>query len=446
MKRGALSALLCVLLAAAAPSVSAVVTLDVRNAPITDVIALLAKESGANIVADQSVREQRVTMRLVGVPVVAALQMVAATHGLQLRESDGIYLIGDQTLVRQSTIIGLRHADPESVSKELLAILPGGSTAVADVRTRSVIVTCDASALERARQVVAALDAAAGSDRTPTRAYPLRFTAAEDVVKELKALLPNGVFVADDAANAVLATGTGDMQEQIDRTISEIDIAQPQVLFEVRVADVTPQNDSSDVGLEFGGLDLQGNPLTSATTYAFAGKTIALNVRLNALVSEGHARILATPRLVTIDGKEADLLIGQTYPIVYSTSVLGGSNVQFVDIGVKLRLTPIIGPDGSVTAELHPEYSELQGFTTAGYPIIANRKIDSTLRVKDGQTIVLGGLLRDASSVTVQRIPWLSAIPILGKVFDDRQSSRERDEIVFLITPHIVDPNAPPDH
>jgi type II secretory pathway component GspD/PulD (secretin) len=113
-----------------------------------------------------------------------------------------------------------------------------------------------------------------------------------------------------------------------------------------------------------------------------------------------------------------------------------------VDIGVHLRLTPTIGADGSVTAELHPEYSELIGYTSTGYPIVANRKIDSTLRVKDSETIVLGGLMRDTTSETISRLPWLSDIPILGNFFKNKQTSHERDEIVFLITPHVIYPDA----
>ncbi|MBV8583651.1 MAG: type II and III secretion system protein [Candidatus Eremiobacteraeota bacterium] len=167
-------------------------------------------------------------------------------------------------------------------------------------------------------------------------------------------------------------------------------------------------------------------------------------MKLNALVSKGHAQILATPKLVTINNKEADLTIGETYPIVYSTSVLGGQNVQYVDIGVHLRLTPTIGSDGSVTAELHPEYSELIGFTSTGYPIVANRKIDSTLRVSDNQTIVLGGLMRDTSNETLEKVPWLGDIPILGKLFQNKETAHERDEIVFLITPHVIYPGSSP--
>jgi type IV pilus assembly protein PilQ len=440
------SAALCLVLAAVTPAreSGALVSLDVRDAPVADVIALLAKESGANIVADRSVQRQRVTLRLSDVPFETALHILANAQGLQVQDSGGIFVIGSGQPQRQAVILHLSHASPADVGKEITAALPAGSSAVADEQSNDVIVTGDENAIAEARRIATELDAAASSAANGTTLYRLRFTNAEDVVKELRSLMPSGVFVADDSENAVLVTGGEEDQAAAQRAIAEIDTAQPEVLFEVRVADITPLNDSSDVGLEFGGLDLQGNPLTGAMTYAFAGKSLAVNVRLNALVSNGHAQILATPRLVTLNGKEADLLIGQTYPIVYNTSVLGGSNVQFVDIGVKLRLTPIIGPDGSVTAELHPEYSELQGFTTSGYPIIANRKIDSTLRVPDGDTIVLGGLLRDATSETVEQLPWLSQIPVIGKIFDDKQSSHERDEIVFLITPHIIKPNALP--
>ena len=110
---------------------------------------------------------------------------------------------------------------------------------------------------------------------------------------------------------------------------------------------------------------------------------------------------------------------------------------------MKLRVTPTIGADGSVTAELHPEYSELLGQTPTGYPIVANRKLDATLRVKSDQTIVLGGLMQDASNDVIEKIPGLSDLPIIGKFFQNRLAHRERDEIVFLITPHVIYPGQP---
>ena len=203
----------------------------------------------------------------------------------------------------------------------------------------------------------------------------MRFLRADDVVPKLKVAVADGTFLADEDLNAVLATGGEHVQAATRNLLADIDRPSAQVLFEVKVADVTPINDASNFGLEFGGIDLQGQPLPGAVAYNFVGGTIPVNVTLNAMVSKGRAQILATPKLVTVNNKEADLTIGETYPIVYSTSVFGGQNVQYVDIGVHLRLTPTIGIDGTVTAELHPEYSELVGFTPSGYPIVANRKL-----------------------------------------------------------------------
>jgi type II secretory pathway component GspD/PulD (secretin) len=111
-----------------------------------------------------------------------------------------------------------------------------------------------------------------------------------------------------------------------------------------------------------------------------------------------------------------------------------------VNVGVQLRLTPTIGADGVITAELHPEYSEIIGFN-ASFPIIANRKVDATLRVRDGETIVLGGLFEDTSSETITKLPFLGDIPILGQFFRNKATTRQRDEVVFLITPHLLEPS-----
>jgi type IV pilus assembly protein PilQ len=454
MSRHIAGALFALWLVAAVPNPA--VSLDVRDASMTDVIALLARESGVNLVADQSVGSSRVTLRLMHVPFMTALDILAGAHGLSIEQRGAVLVIGAREALNRdgqdtgasdphTIIMQLEHAQAQDVGKVLVASLPVGTLVVPDSRTNSLVLGGDPPVLERARMLASALDSPlAAPARIQSVAYRLRYSRAGDVARELKAALSDGAFVADDQGNAVLVTGDDGVQQAARQAIEALDIAGPEVLFEVRVADVTPANDSSNIGLEFGGVDAHGQPIVGGSTYAFAGGSIAVNVRLNALLSRGHAQILATPRLVTLNGKEADLLIGETYPVVYNTSVLGGANVQFVDIGVKLRLTPIVGPDGSVTAELHPEYSELQGFTSSGYPIIASRKIDSTLRVRSGQTIVLGGLLRDVSNETIERIPWLSDIPILGKLFENRQASHERDEIVFLITPHVISADAPP--
>lgn len=441
--------LAALLLCGTAPSGQ--ISIDVRDASLQDVLSLLASQSGVNIVADASVRDERVSLRLRGVTFASALRVIAQSHDLEIRTVSGVLVVGKSaTMNRRGTggtselagrtaIIVLAHAQAESVARELTSALPEGAVVVADKASGRIAVSGDTDTLQRAKVLAAAFDVEPGSGQTSTVSYRLRYVKASAAAANLKGALADGTYLADDAQNAIVVTGDALQQDTASRFIRTLDVAAPQVSFEVRVADVIPSTESSNVGIEFGGYDLSGQALSGAATYAFTKDSLALNARLNAMMSRGKAQILATPKLVTLNNKEADLLIGETYPVIYYDARVGGQQVQFVDVGVKLRLTPTIGSDGSVIAEMHPEYSAIQTFV-GGYPVIANRKIDSTLRVRDGETIVLGGLLRDVDSETITRVPWLADIPVLGKVFQNREHSRERDEIVFLITPHILPP------
>lgn len=456
MKRLFLAVILAVATILPCAAQTARINIDVHEADLSDVIALLAAQSGTNIVADSSIKPERVTLHLHGVTFQDALTVLVQSHDLQVRRQNGILIVGTSESMNRrygdandprsakTAVLTLLHASPDDIAREIAGGLPDGTVIVPDKRTASVIVTGSEDTIARARELVTALDAPAYAANSGNLAhvYKLRFLKPSEVTSSLKDVLPDGSYVADDAQNAIVVSGNEEIQHTADQFLRSMDVPSPQVLFEVRVADLEPENDQSNVGLEFGGYDLTGQPISGAATYAFAHNSIAINARLNALVSQGRAQILATPRLVTLNNKEADLLIGQTYPVVYYDARLGGQQVQFVDIGVKLRLTPTIGPDGSVTAEMHPEYSAIQGFV-GGYPVIANRKVDSTLRVKDDQTIVLGGLLRDIDSETITKVPFLANIPVFGKIFQNRERTHVRDEVVFLITPHVIFPNTP---
>lgn len=453
MKRIAalLAALVALLSASRVCASPALLNLDARDADVADVIALLSSESGVNMVTDASVKPQKVTVHLRKVTFENALSVIVEAHGLQIRRQGSILIVGaaesmnrrygdaNDARSARTVVLTLDRAAPEDVAKELAPGLPDGTVILADKRTSSVIVTGSANTISRARVLVNALDAPALGPRSvePTHSYALRYARPADVVKDLKGVLPDGSYILDDAQNALVVTGNSDVQHAAAQFLRNIDVPAPEVMFEVRVADVRPTDEMSNVGLQFGGVDFGGQPIAGSGTYTFARNSLTVNARINALISQGHAEILATPKLVTLNNKEANLLIGQTYPVVYYDARLGGQQVQFVEIGVKLRLTPTIGADGSVTAEMHPEYSAIQDFQ-GGYPVIANRKVDSTLRVRDNETIVLGGLLRDIDAETITKLPGLSNIPVFGKVFQNRQRTRQRDEIVFLITPHVM--------
>lgn len=427
-------------------------SLDVHDADVYDVIRLIAAAGDVNVVPEGALKHERVTLRLNGVGFDEALQALARACDLQIHRDGTVLSIGPSAEMNrrygasadgwaQSVAFALRRAKADEVAKELAGALPAGTVVVPDRRTGTLLITGDAPTLARARTLVAVLDAPAYGPGAPAAqqsvAIALRYLRPSEAVKTLKGVVPDASLIADDRGNAVVVTGNDEVVQTAQGLLRALDVPGRQVMFEVKVADVTPVDETSRVGLLFGGASLQGTPTEGSTASAFVNGTIAVNATLNLLVQRGSAALLATPRLLTVNNKEASLLIGESFPIVYFDARTGTQQVQFTDVGVKLRLTATIGEDGAITAELHPEYSAVVSFSN-GFPVIGNRRIDATLRVRDGETIVLAGLLSDVRNETLTKIPGLGDLPFVGGLFRNRQKTHTRDEIVFLITPHLV--------
>jgi type IV pilus assembly protein PilQ len=450
MKRIALLLAAAILATTPFAVASDLITVDARDTTLSDVIRLIGEEANLNIVPDVTIKEQRVTFRLRDVTAQQALQTLAEAYGLQLHRADNIVLVGDAAAMNrryasttgpgspQTAIFRLNRARPDEVAAALLLALPVGTVAVPDKRTATVIVTAVADALERAGRLVAALDGPGVGNGTGTTAesFVLHNERPSDAAKTLRGAFPDSAFVADDRTNSIVVTGSSDVLSGTRALLEGMDRPGRQVMFEVRVTDIKPNDDSSNVGVEFGGPGF-GTGSQGSFPWQIVKSSIIVNAQINALVQRGKAQILATPRIATLNNHEASLLVGEQYPVVTVNQQTGFPSVQTIDVGVRLRVTPTIGDDGSITAELHPEYSQIIGFNS-NFPILANRKVDSTLRIHDGDTIVLGGLFEDTSSEEILKVPFLSQIPILGAFFKNKSTSHERDEVVFFITPHIM--------
>lgn len=425
------------------------ISVDARDTELADVIRLVGMQSGRNVVPDGSIKPQRITFRLRDVDVDTALSTLAQAYGLQTHREGNIILIGDAAAMSRryseltgsgsprTEIFALSRAKPEELSVALLAALPAGTVAVPDKRTASVLVTANAATMDRARALVAALDVpVAGAGSLASVAIPLRNARPTEAVKALHGAVPDSALIADDRGNSVVITGTADVIATTKTLLAAIDSPARQVMFEVRVADVKPVDESANVGIEFGGTGF-GTGALAQFPYTLTRSSLVVNAQINALLQSGHAQILATPRIATVNNREASILVGEQYPVVTVNQQTGFPSVHTIDVGVRLRLTPTIGADGTITADIHPEYSQIIGFN-ASFPIIANRKVDATLRVADGETIVLGGLFKDVSSETISKVPLLGNIPGLGIFFRNKQRAHSRDEVVFFITPRLL--------
>lgn len=171
-------------------------------------------------------------------------------------------------------------------------------------------------------------------------------------------------------------------------------------------------------------------------------RTITLAPTLNLLMQEGHARVLSSPNLVTSPGAKATFLVGGEIPVVTSTG-LGAVNVQYQPYGVQLNITPEVLGNGSVHTLVAPEISRLDyanavivsGFTI---PALLVSKLSTDVITRPGESIILGGLVNRVELKTISRIPILSSIPILGKLFTSTAYQNNQSDVVFVMTPEII--------
>lgn len=182
-------------------------------------------------------------------------------------------------------------------------------------------------------------------------------------------------------------------------------------------------------------------PGMSLTLGAFY-RTIVLAPTLNLLIQSGHAKSLAEPTLMTMPGKEATFLVGGQVPIPYAAG-LGATSIIYKDFGVMLKMTPAIMGDGSVDTVIAPEVSSLDfqdGVISGGFsiPAIKTSKLSTEVVTKPGESIIMGGLVQHVESRSIQKIPLLGDLPIIGVLFRSVAYQNNQSDVVFTMTPEIV--------
>lgn len=171
-------------------------------------------------------------------------------------------------------------------------------------------------------------------------------------------------------------------------------------------------------------------------------RTITLAPTLNLLLQEGHARMLSAPDLVTTPGNPATFLVGGSFPIPYASG-LGQVSIQYKDYGVQLNVTPTLLGNGSVEAKIAPNVSDLD-FTNAvtenGFlvPALRTSTLSTDVITQPGESIIMGGMLRRVETRTIQKVPLLGDIPILGQLFRSTNYQHQESDIVFIMTPEVI--------
>lgn len=414
------------------------ISMDFKDADILNVFRILAEVSNLNIISSDDVKG-KVTLRLVNVPWDQAMDIVLQAKSLGVRQAGNV----------------LRIAPLSSLQKEEKGRL---------------------DALKEETKLKAALEGI-------VETIPINYNKAADLQNKLKDLLSEGgKLQVDTRTNTIVVKDLPANVEEIKALIARLDTPIPQVLIEARIVEVDTSF-SREVGVQWGGSwnngtstrfgvtgvqDSTGAPLpgqslintppfTAGTTppsyavnlpatvglgsgggisFGLLRDNLRLDLSLTALEASNKGRVISSPKVITIDKKEA--LIEQGTQIPYSTVSASGTNTQFIDATLSLRVTPQITPDGGVIMKLEAK-NDSQGEVGAdGKPAINKKKATTEVLVRDGETAVIGGILQVTRKENQAAVPWFSKIPVIGFFFRKDTNQSTNRELLIFITPKIL--------
>lgn len=281
--------------------------------------------------------------------------------------------------------------------------------------------------------------------------------------KELQSLLSEFyspyIHVNEDI-NTITITAAPEVVARLKKDLATLDRPPRQVMIEALVIEIS-ETDSTALGIAWGPMYSTGfniNMPANEATYSkvsgtSAAKTTTISgtlsndviARINTMVARGKAKVKANPRVATLEGKQAELSVGREE---YATIEVGSqgnrySTLQSIASGVILRITPYLDDKKQITVKIAPEVSEVTAQSAEGLPVIAKRTALTTLRVDDGQTIAIGGLIQEQKSESTNKWPILGHIPLIGPaLFQHKVTSVQNKEVIILITPRILQDSA----
>jgi len=255
---------------------------------------------------------------------------------------------------------------------------------------------------------------------------------------------------ADSERNVLLVSGPPEVIARIREDVEKVDRAPRQIMIEAVVTEVTKES-GSDFGADWGwnwvpaeiapGEQIHGIGLTGLEvgyTSRVAGEIFAT---LRALVRDGKAEIKATPKIFTLDGKEAEINVDREeyYVILSGPPESPYYRLETISVGIGLKILPRIAGEDEVVMSIAPRISDVIQRGEAEFPVVSRREVQTTVRIRNGQTLVVGGLLRTVRRDLISGVPFLRKIPIIDLFFSRKSTFEEQTELVIFITPRIVD-------
>jgi type IV pilus secretin pilQ len=431
------------------------VSLDFQDVDVRTVLQILAKESGMNIVASDSVTG-KMTLTLKDVPWDQALDLVMQARNLDMRKTGNVINVAprDELLAKDKAIL--------TQQREIDELGPLYSRTF-QLKYKNV---------EEFRKILKLDDSSSGGNGSKT------------------ILSSRGSALIDPATNTLVITDNTFILQKFEKLIAELDVPARQVMVEARIVEAE-DGFSRQLGVKFGYAGSNGknswgsnwtNALANRTSYVNGQRTLAnwardpskneipalpawtvdpnvnlptaaatssialvhalssgaLGLELSAQQAQNKLKIVSTPRVLTQDRKEAIIESGTEVPYQEASSS-GATSTSFKKAVLGMTVTPNITPDGQIIMDIKINKDSVNSDCRATEPCINTQRLNTNVMVEDGGTLILGGIYEEENSESVSKVPLLGDIPVVGNLFKSRTRSDKKTELLIFITPRIVD-------
>jgi len=403
-----------------APVAPGTVSLDFREADIQNVLRILAYKSGVNIVTGPEVTGL-VTIQLREVPWEQALTVILETYGYGYDRRGNIITV----------------------------------TTIENLKKRRE----DAALLAEQKPLI-------------IKTFPINYGKASEIISSIEKMKSDrGSINFDERTNTIIVQDIEENVNLISEVIVTLDRTTPQVFIEAKVVETT-LNDSDELGIDWTvAATVSGakrpttwpfstNPrnryvtddFPAATSSSFSYGTLnasQLQAIFEMLKSRTDTNILSNPKIVTLDNQAAQIVVGSQYPIPTYTyneeqARLQVNGWEYKDIGIIFNVTPHVNSAGYVTVDIEPKITEILDFVTVentSLPRLSNESAKTRVMIKDGETLVIGGLIKDKVTDTKKKVPLLGDVPLVGLIFQKAEKTVVKTDLLIFLTPRIITPD-----